>query len=102
MTSSESPKRGEIWLVNFDPTIGKEIKKTRPAIVISSDAIGILPIKLVAPVTDWKDWFAGNLWHIKIEPDETNGLMKASSVDVLQLRGVDTQRFNSEVIPNPH
>ena len=28
--------RGEIWLVNFDPTIGSEIKKTRPAIVVSS------------------------------------------------------------------
>ena len=29
-------KRGEIWVVNFDPTIGSEIKKTRPAIIISS------------------------------------------------------------------
>ena len=28
--------RGEIWLVNFDPTIGAEIKKTRPAIILSS------------------------------------------------------------------
>ena len=28
-------KRGEIWLVNFDPTIGSEIKKTRPAIILS-------------------------------------------------------------------
>lgn len=27
--------RGEIWLVNFDPTIGSEIKKTRPAVIIS-------------------------------------------------------------------
>ena len=27
--------RGEIWLVNFDPTIGSEIKKTRPAIILS-------------------------------------------------------------------
>lgn len=28
------PKRGEIWLVNLDPTVGAEIQKTRPAIVI--------------------------------------------------------------------
>jgi mRNA interferase MazF len=28
-------KRGEIWLVNFDPTVGAEIKKTRPAIIVS-------------------------------------------------------------------
>lgn len=52
--SSENPKRGEVWRVNFDPTIGTEIKKTRPAVVISSDAVGKLPIKLVAPIIDWK------------------------------------------------
>jgi mRNA interferase MazF len=37
-----NPKRGEIWLVNLDPTVGAEIKKTRPALVISSDFIGKL------------------------------------------------------------
>ena len=49
---ASTPLRGEIWLVNFDPTIGSEIRKTRPAVVVSSDAVGRLPIKLVAPVTD--------------------------------------------------
>lgn len=88
-----SPKRGEIWLVNFDPTIGAEIKKTRPAVVLSSDAIGRLPLKLIAPITDWKSYFASNLWHIRVEPDGTNGLSKVSAVDALQLRGVDAQRF---------
>ena len=36
-------KRGEVWLVNLDPTIGAEIKKTRPAVIISSDLVGVLP-----------------------------------------------------------
>jgi len=85
--------RGEIWLVNLDPTIGAEIRKTRPVVVVSSDAIGKLPIRLVAPLTEWKDYFAGNIWHVKLEPDSTNGLTKTSSVDTLQLRGIDTQRF---------
>lgn len=31
------PKKGEVYLVNFDPTIGSEIKKTRPAVVIQND-----------------------------------------------------------------
>ncbi len=44
--------RGEIWVVNLDPTIGAEIRKARPVIVISSDAVGVLPIKLVAPLTE--------------------------------------------------
>lgn len=42
-----NPKRGEIWLVNLEPTIGAEIRKTRPAVVVSSDFIGKLPLKLV-------------------------------------------------------
>ncbi|MDI6768891.1 MAG: type II toxin-antitoxin system PemK/MazF family toxin [Anaerolineales bacterium] len=85
--------RGEIWLVNLDPTIGAEIRKTRPVIVVSSDAIGALPIKLVAPLTEWKEYLAQNIWHVKIVPDRLNGLAKTSAVDTLQLRGVDTQRF---------
>ena len=56
-------------MVSFDPTVGAEIKKTRPAIVISSDAVGRLPIKLVAPLTDWKDYYAANIWHVRIDPD---------------------------------
>lgn len=31
-------KRGEIWWVNLDPAIGREIKKTRPAVIISNDS----------------------------------------------------------------
>jgi len=85
--------RGEVWLVSLDPTIGAEIRKTRPIIVVSSDAIGALPIKLVAPLTEWKEYLAQNVWHVKIAPDGLNGLAKTSAVDTLQLRGVDTQRF---------
>ena len=85
--------RGEIWLVSLDPTIGAEIRKTRPVVVVSSDAIGALPIKLVAPLTEWKEHLAQNIWHVKVMPDSMNGLTKTSAVDTLQLRGVDTQRF---------
>ncbi|WP_028090753.1 type II toxin-antitoxin system PemK/MazF family toxin [Dolichospermum circinale] len=87
------PKRGEIWLVNFDPTVGAEIKKVRPAVVISSDSVGKLPIKLIAPITDWKTYFSSNFWHVKIEPNSINRLNKYSAIDTLQLRGVDLQRF---------
>ena len=85
--------RGEVWLVNLDPTVGAEIRKMRPVVVVSSDAVGAPPIKLVAPLTEWKDYFAANVWHVKVTPDSINGLAKTSAVDTLQLRGVDTQRF---------
>jgi mRNA interferase MazF len=93
LLNPDSPKRGEIWRVNFDPTIGNEIRKTRPAIVISSDSVGRLPIKLVAPLTDWKDRYAENIWHIQIKPNKKNGLSKLSAIDTLQIRGMDIQRF---------
>lgn len=80
-------------MVSLDPTVGAEIRKTRPVVVVSSDAIGALPIKLVAPLTEWKDHFARNVWHVKVIPNSQNGLTKISAVDTLQLRGVDTQRF---------
>ena len=92
-TQRPTPKRGEIWDVDFNPTIGAEIQKVRPAVVVSSDAVGKLPIKLVAPVTEWQPTFAHSVWHVRIDPSQQNGLNKPSSVDALQLRGVDTQRF---------
>lgn len=87
------PSRGDIWLVNLDPTVGTEIQKTRPAVVVSSDSVGRLPIKLVAPLTDWKEYFAPNIWHVRIDPSLSTGLAKASAADTLQLRGLDQQRF---------
>src|SRR5262249_23195803 len=38
MGDREAPKRGDVWLVAFDPSIGGEVRKTRPAMVISNDA----------------------------------------------------------------
>jgi mRNA interferase MazF len=87
------PKRGEIWLVNLDPTVGSEIQKTRPAIVISYDYIGKLPLKLVVPITDWKESFTSDIWHIRLDPTDENGLTKQSAADALQSRSLDTRRF---------
>jgi mRNA interferase MazF len=51
-TEVKRPRRGDVYLVNFDPTIGAEVKKTRPAVVIQND-IGNRwsPITIVAAMT---------------------------------------------------
>lgn len=90
-------KRGEIWIVNLDPTIGSEIKKSRPAVIISSDDIGKLPLKLISPITKWKEYFEDNIWHVKIFPNPENGLSDESSVDVLQTRCVDVLRLTRKI-----
>jgi mRNA interferase MazF len=49
--------RGEVWLINLSPTIGAEITKTRSAIIVNDDAIGVLPLKVIVPITEWKERF---------------------------------------------
>jgi len=87
------PKRGEIWLINLDPTVGAEIQKTRPCVVVSSDGLRKLPLRLVAPLTEWKIHFANSLCHVQVQPTKQSGLSKESAADLLQMRGVDTKRF---------
>jgi mRNA interferase MazF len=86
-------KQSEIWLINLDPTIGAEIKKTRPAIIVNDDALGKLPLKIIVPLTDWKDKYEIAPWMIKIEPNSKNGLTKNSSADCFQIRSISEQRF---------
>jgi mRNA interferase MazF len=85
--------RGEVWLLNLDPTIGSEIKKTRPVVIISSDALGILPLRVIVPVSEWKDRYSHSAWIVQVTPMASNGLSKPSCVDCFQCRSVDTQRF---------
>lgn len=86
-------KQNEIWLINLDPTTGAEIRKTRPAVVINDNALGKLPLKIVVPITDWKDHYQIAPWMIRIEPSEKNGLTKYSSIDCFQIRSVSEARF---------
>lgn len=86
-------KRGEIWLVNLDPTMGSEMRKTRPVVIISSDLVGILPLKIVVPFTDWKGRYESASWMVRIDPDEANGLSKSSAADGLQVRSISEKRL---------
>ena len=46
------PKRGEVYLVSLDPTMGQEIKKTRPCVIVSPDELNAhLATFIVAPMT---------------------------------------------------
>ena len=96
-SGNPDPKRGEVWRVDFDPTRGSEMRKTRPAVVISSDAVGVLPVRLVAPVTGWRGLFERSVWHVRLEATEENGLRKTSAVDALQVRSVDAARFEERL-----
>jgi len=90
-------KQSEIWEINLSPTIGAEIKKKRPAVIINDDSIGILPLRVIVPITEWKDKFSGAIWMVRIEPDSQNRLAKVSAIDTFQIRSISTARFLKRV-----
>jgi mRNA interferase MazF len=86
-------RQREIWLVNLDPTIGSEIRKTRPCVIVGDDAIGILPLKLVAPITDLKERYRQVPWMVVLTPDTVNNLVKPSALDLFQVRCLSEERL---------
>lgn len=88
-----SPQRGQIWQVTFEPKMGAEIAKTRPAIVINVPEAGRLPLRIVVPLTDWNPSFAGFFWFVYVPPSRENGLSKESGADCFQVKSLSIARF---------
>jgi mRNA interferase MazF len=97
MPTAPTPARGEIWLVDFDPAAGAEIRKLRPALVISVNSVGRLPLRLVVPVTDWKPQYALYPWFVLIPSDSRNSLSKDSGADAFQVKSVSLDRFHRQL-----
>jgi mRNA interferase MazF len=84
-------KRGEVWWVEFDPSIGSEIRKTRPAVIVSNDAANRnLARVIVVPMT-------GNV--SKVYPGETVVSVsgRASKVVADQIMAADKSRLKSQL-----
>jgi|SRR3989344_3859982 len=91
-----TPKRGEVWIVNFDPTIGSEIKKIRPAVILQND-IGnrFSSVTIVAAISS----HSGDLLYpteVLAGPPE-GGLEKPSIVLLNQIRTVDKKRLVTRI-----
>jgi mRNA interferase MazF len=86
------PKRGEVYLVNLDPTIGAEIQKTRPALILQNDiANRHSPITIVAAMTSQ---FEEPLYPTEVLVRAPEGGLTVNSVVLLnQVRSVDKQRL---------
>jgi len=97
METSMNINQGEIWMVEFFPKVGSEITKLRPAIVVSHNEIGRLPLKTIVPITDWKSNYAHYPWMLKIEADTLNGLSKISAIDCFQIKNFANERFVEKV-----
>jgi mRNA interferase MazF len=87
------PKRGEIWLVEFEPQRGAEIQKTRPAVVLSIKEIEKIPIRIVVPIREFKPHHEQIIFFFALQPTRENGLSKLSSVDCTQVKSFALERF---------
>src|SRR5258708_2020541 len=78
-------KRLEVWLVNLDPTIGSEIQKTRPAIIVSPDELNAhLNTVILVPLT------TGRSYPFRV-PTKVQGKSGTAAID--QIRTVDKRRL---------
>lgn len=86
------PRRGEVYLVGFDPVIGSEIRKTRPALVLQNDiANRYSPLTIVSAIT--------SQYEEPLYPTEVllnageGGATKESVILLNQIRSVDKRRL---------
>jgi len=86
----EMIKRGEIWLVNLNPTLGHEINKIRPAVIIQNDdGNEHSPLTIIAPITSNIE----NIYPFNVFLEKGNGLEKDSKVLLNQIRTIDKKRL---------
>ena len=91
-TTLVRPRRGEVYLVNFDPTLGAEIQKTRPALIVQNDVANRhSAITIVAAITSQFDY---PLYPTEVLISPPEGGLRTASVALLnQIRSIDKQRL---------
>ena len=90
-----SIRKGGIYLVNFGPTVGAEVKKIRPAVVVSNDINNAhSPIISIAPISSR----IARIYSFEVEiPAGVGGLTERSKVMVNQTRAIDKMRILKQI-----
>jgi len=91
-TGVATPRRGDVYLVSFDPTVGAEIRKTRPALVIQNDVANRWsPVTIVAAISSRPD---APIYPADVNIDPPEGNLSVPSVVLLnQIRTIDRRRL---------
>ncbi|WP_309740990.1 type II toxin-antitoxin system PemK/MazF family toxin [Chamaesiphon sp. OTE_20_metabat_361] len=93
MATISNYRLGSLWLVNFDPSIGTEIRKTRPAMIVSGTLfnqrrkVTVLPITFSTPDSRLLPVV------VALEPDANNGLTTDSFIVCIDPMTFDKQRL---------
>ncbi len=90
MSTADGPRRGDIWLVSLDPTVGHEVQKTRPAVVVTADVYNEFNwVIVIVPLTS-RD--SAEHDQVLVDPPE-GGLRNRSATLPDQIRAVDRRRL---------
>lgn len=86
---------GDIWLIDFDPTVGSEQAGRRPALVVSGNAMNShFTISMVCPLTTMIKNMAGS---VILKPNKTNKLKMTSEVLGIHLKSISHKRFIKKI-----
>lgn len=94
--------RGDIWIVDFDPTEGHEQQGKRPAVVLSSNMMNteVIELAFVMPGSKKARFDASGRPlpnHVRVEPNAENGLSFVTFFMAEQLRSASTKRFQAQI-----
>jgi len=92
MMGKQTIKRGEIYIVNFDPVIGSEISKSRPALVLQNDVANhYSPVTIVAAISSH---YGDHVYPTEVLINLPEGGLSEASVALLnQIRTIDKRRI---------
>jgi mRNA interferase MazF len=93
MAASSSYRLGSIWIVSFDPSVGTEIQKTRPALIVSGTAFNQRRKITVLPITSSRPDERMLPVVVPIVPNAENGLTIESFVVCIDPMTFDKQRL---------
>lgn len=83
--------------MSLDNTPTSEEGDSRMVVILSSDAMGVLPLKVVVPLTNWKEEYSSAPWMVRLPPVLHSGLESPMAADALQVRSVSSARLNKRL-----
>jgi mRNA interferase MazF len=66
-------------------------------LTIKPNSLGKLPLKIIVPLTDWKERYKIAPWMVNIKPDNLNNLSKESAADCFQIMSIAEERFIKKI-----
>ncbi len=97
--------RGEVWLMDLNPAVAGHpamerlpgAENARLVVIISSNALALLPLRIIVPLTAWKTDFSSAPWLVRVPPVLNSGLEQIMAADALQVRSVAASRLKQRL-----